>query len=187
MFKVKKGFFLIITLFTALPGFSQRKHTISGTIKDHSSGETLIGASVTLLENPESGALSNRYGFYSISAPADNYTLIASFSGYKNDTIKISLQQDMMQSIELIPEGTTLQEVVVTARRSDNITRTLPGVQKVSIEEIKNVPVLFGEKDILKTIQLLPGIKSGGDSALVGVPLKSGCRRLACLAGRQVS
>ena len=162
---MKKGLFLIITLFAGLTGFSQRKYTISGTIKDHNTGETLIGASVTLLENPESGALSNRYGFYSISAPTNNYTLIASYSGYKNDTLKISLQRDTMRSIELVPEGTQLQEVVVIARRSDNITQTLPGVQKVSIEEIKNVPVLFGEKDILKTIQLLPGIKSAGDGS----------------------
>jgi len=162
---VKKGLFLIITLFVGLTGFSQRTHTISGTIKDHNTGETLIGASVTLLENPESDALSNRYGFYSISAPAGYYTLIVSYSGYKNDTLKISLQRDTMRSIELVPVGTQLQEVVVVARRSDNITQTLPGVQKVSIEEIKNVPVLFGEKDILKTIQLLPGIKSAGDGS----------------------
>ena len=162
---MKKEIFLIITLFITQVCFSQQKHTISGTIKDQQTGETLIGASISLLEIPESGSVSNRYGFYSISAPSNNYSLIASFSGYKNDTIKISLQREQMLSIQLVPQSTKLQEVVITGRRGDNITLTLPGVQKISINEIKNLPVLFGEQDILKTIQLLPGIKSGGDGS----------------------
>lgn len=134
-------------------------------MKDQNTGETLIGASIVLLENPEMGVLSNGYGFYSITAPERNYTLVASFSGYKNDTLKVSLTKNIMLPVDLSPAGTELQEVVITARRNDNITRTLPGMQKLSIEEIKDVPVIFGEKDILKTIQLLPGIKSGGDGS----------------------
>lgn len=134
-------------------------------MKDQNTGETLIGASIILLENPEMGVLSNGYGFYSITAPERNYTLVASFSGYKNDTVKVSLTKNIMVPVNLSPAGTELQEVVITARRNDNITRTLPGMQKLSIEEIKDVPVIFGEKDILKTIQLLPGIKSGGDGS----------------------
>lgn len=144
--------------------FAQQKHTISGTIKDYNTGETLIGASIVLLENRELGVLSNGYGFYSITAPEKNYTLVASFSGYKNDTLKISLTKNMMLPIEMIPSVTQLQDVVISGRRND-ITRTLPGMQKLSMNEIKDVPVLFGEKDILKTIQLLPGIKSGGDGS----------------------
>lgn len=162
---MKKILSLIIALFATVSSFAQQKHTISGTITDKKTGETLIGASLVLLENPESGVLSNGYGFYSITAPENIYTLVISFSGYVSDTLKISLTKDVMQSIELIPKGTQLDEVVIKARRSDNITKTLPGVQKISINEIKNVPVIFGEKDILKTIQLLPGIKSGGDGS----------------------
>jgi len=162
---VKKGILLIITLLALNFCFAQQKHTISGTVKDQNTGETLIGASIVLLENPEMGVLSNGYGFYSITAPERNYTLVASFSGYKNDTVKVSLKKNIMLPVYLSPAGTELQEVVITARRNDNITRTLPGMQKLSIEEIKDVPVIFGEKDILKTIQLLPGIKSGGDGS----------------------
>src|SRR5665647_1261806 len=136
-FPVKKGLFIIIALLPGLLSFAQQKHTISGTIKDQQTGEALIGASVILSGSPSSGAVSNSYGFYSLSAPASNYILIASFSGYANDTLKISLTKDVMQSIELSPEGTQLQEVVVARRKNDNITHTLPGVQKVSIEEIK--------------------------------------------------
>ncbi|HET7117781.1 MAG TPA: TonB-dependent receptor [Hanamia sp.] len=161
---MKKGFLLIITLLAGHFCFAQQKHTISGTIKDYNTGETLIGASIVLLENRELGVLSNGYGFYSITAPEKNYTLVASFSGYKNDTLKISLTKNMMLPIEMIPSVTQLQDVVISGRRND-ITRTLPGMQKLSMNEIKDVPVLFGEKDILKTIQLLPGIKSGGDGS----------------------
>jgi len=162
---VKKGLFLIITLCVTHLCFSQKKYTISGTIKDQQTGETLIGATISLVGNSESGSVSNHYGFYSVSAPENNYTLVASFSGYKNDSIKISLQHDQMLTIQLVPQSTKMQEIVITARKGDNITQTLPGVQKISINEIKNVPVIFGEKDILKTIQLLPGIKSGGDGS----------------------
>ncbi|MGN6195255.1 MAG: TonB-dependent receptor [Ginsengibacter sp.] len=148
---------------SAFISFAQQKHTISGTVKDEKTGETLIGATISLLQSGT--VLTNSYGFYSITAPENNYTLIASFSGYANDTFQISLSKDVVLNIDLKPRGSELQEVVVVAKRSDNITRTLPGVQKLSMDEVKNVPVLFGEKDILKTIQLLPGIKSAGDGS----------------------
>jgi hypothetical protein len=162
---VKKGFFLTVTLLAGVLSFAQKKHTISGTVTDARTGETLIGANIILLENPGAGVLSNGYGFYSITAPENNYTLVASFTGYMNDTSKIFLTKDHMLALALTPQNTELEEIIVTGKRSDNITRTLPGMQKVSMEEIKNVPVLFGEKDILKTIQLLPGIKSAGDGS----------------------
>jgi len=162
---VKKGFFLIITLLVEHFCFAQQKHTISGTITDHKTGETLIGATIVLIENPDLSVLSNGYGFYSITAPEKNYILVASFSGYNNDTIKISLTKNMMLPIELTPAITQLQNIVISGRGNDNITQTLPGMQKLSMEEIKDVPVIFGEKDILKTIQLLPGIKSAGDGS----------------------
>lgn len=162
---MKKGFLLTVTLFSALLSFAQKKYTISGTVTDAKTGETLIGANIILLENHGIGVLSNGYGFYSITAPENTYTLVASFTGYGNDTVKVSLSKDQMVALALTPQSTELAEVIITGKRSDNITRTFPGMQKVSMEEIKNVPVLFGEKDILKTIQLLPGIKSAGDGS----------------------
>jgi len=162
---VKQGLFIIITLLGALLSSAQQKHTISGTITDQQTGETLIGATIRLLGNSGIGVLSNSYGFYSITAPENKYTMVVSFSGHKSDTLEITLNKDITHQFGLEPAGAQLNEVVVVARRNDNITRTLPGVQKISIEEIKNVPVIFGEQDILKTIQLLPGIKSGGDGS----------------------
>lgn len=142
---------------------AQTRHTISGTIRDKKSGETLIGASITLLEPPNPSALSNAYGFYSINAPAGDYRMVVSFTGYTNDTLTVSLSKDLVLPVALITEGAQLQEVVVTASKTNNVTKPLMGVQKISVNEIKDLPVIFGEKDILKTIQLLPGVQSGGD------------------------
>ncbi|MDP4214572.1 MAG: TonB-dependent receptor [Bacteroidota bacterium] len=138
--------------------------TVSGTIRDKRTGEVLIGASAILLEMPRSGMTSNSYGFYSLSARPGNYTLVVSFTGYRADTLKIVLDRDIRLPVGLIAGGTELQEVVISSiRRNDNVTRPLMGVQKLSTSDIRNVPVIFGEKDVLKTIQLLPGIQAAGD------------------------
>ena len=160
---MKKGIILIIHLLATLFSFAQQKYTISGTIKDKSTGETLIGATIVLVGKGGSVVLSNNYGFYSITAPENNYTLVASFSGYITDSIPINLHEDIVKMINMEPGGKALSEVVVMAKGSDNITQTFPGIQKVSMNEIKDVPVLFGEKDVFKTLQLLPGVKSVGD------------------------
>jgi hypothetical protein len=154
----------VLLLFHPFISEAQSRHTISGTIRDKNSGEGLIGASVLVLELPRTGALSNAYGFYSISVPDGSYTLIVSFTGYDPDTLHVSLTKNLNLPLSLVPTGAELQDVVVTARRKDqNVVQPLMGVQKLSMNEIKNIPVLFGEKDILKTIQLLPGIKAAGD------------------------
>ena len=162
---MNKVLFLAFFFFSSICVFAQQKHTISGTICDQKTGETLIGASITLLDNSNAVVLSNSYGFYSISAPVKDYALIVSYAGYVDDTLKISLTKDIKFSTGLSPISVDLENVTVTTKRRDNITQTLPGVQRLSMDEIKDIPVLFGEKDVLKTIQLLPGIKSGGDGS----------------------
>jgi hypothetical protein len=144
---------------------AQSRYTVSGTVRDNVSGETLIGASIILLEQPHSSALSNAYGFYSVNASRGNYKMVASFTGYQNDTLDIALTQDMVIPVNLAAGGLRLQEAVVTAIKNNNVSKPLMGVQKLSVSEIKDLPVLFGEKDILKTIQLLPGVQSGGDGS----------------------
>src|SRR6185312_1603610 len=145
-------------------GKAQPRHTVSGTIRDSASGETLIGASVLLIEQPQSAVLSNDYGFYSVNAGAGNYHLLITFAGYRSDTIPVLLDRDIVLPVQLSAAGATLQEVVVTGNKHDNnVSRPLMGVQKLSVTEIRDIPVIFGEKDILKTIQLLPGVQSAGD------------------------
>jgi hypothetical protein len=154
----------VLGLGCRLPALAQNRYTVSGTVRDHNTGEILIGASVSLLEIPRSGILSNAYGFYSISAPAGKYTLLVSFSGYQTDSLPINLHQNALIPIELTTGQ--LAEVVVSAqKKNDNVTRPLMGVQKLTVNEMKNIPVLFGEKDVLKTIQLLPGIQFAGDGS----------------------
>jgi hypothetical protein len=159
---------LILLLWTFFPFLlsAQARHSVSGTIRDQSSGETLIGASVAIINHPRSTVQSNSYGFYSLNAAAGKYTIIVSFAGYRNDTLEVSLDKDVVMAVSLSPADAQMQEVIVSANRNNaNVTKPLMGVQKLSVSEIKDVPVIFGEKDILKTIQLLPGVQSGGDGS----------------------
>ncbi len=162
---LKKIFYLILLLLPNLVfGQIKNKYTINGSILDKRTGEILIGANIKLSTQAGLGAVSNAYGFYSITAEEGAYTLVAGFAGFANDTISIFLTKNIELAISLNPSRSQLEEVVVNSRKkNDNITKALMGVQKLSINEIKNIPVLFGEKDVLKTIQLLPGIKSAGE------------------------
>lgn len=140
------------------------KNTVSGTIKDARSGETLIGTTVRVKELVATGTSANEYGFYSMTLPAGKYTLIVQYIGYLDDSIVVDLGQNVTRNIHLRPAESVLQEVEVSAnKQNDNITSAQTGVEKMDVKEMSKIPVLFGEKDIIKTMQLLPGIKSVGD------------------------
>src|SRR5260221_5522304 len=154
---------LIMLLPLALCAQPKHNYSVSGTIKDKKSGETLSGATVGFLEHP-GGIVTNSYGFYSITIPEGKYSMIISYSGYATDTIVLDLKQNTVINKMMSAGNTQLKEVVVAARKgSNNILKTPPGLQRLSMEDIQNVPVLLGEKDVLKAIQMLPGIKSAGD------------------------
>jgi hypothetical protein len=164
MTKTKSVLLFLIPLLLIHVARAQTRFTVSGTVKEKKSGELMIGCTIYLLEIPKSGTISNSYGFYSISAPAGSYTMIASFAGYRQDTVQVTLDKNMTLVIEMEQKTTELQEVVVSSKkRNENVIRPLAGVQKLSVSDIKNVPVIFGEKDVLKTIQLLPGVKAAGE------------------------
>ena len=152
-----------LLLMSPFASWSQGKVSLSGTISDKSTGEVLIGAAVIFQGEHGVGATTNAYGFYSITVPRGNYTILSSYIGYVADTIHISLKDNELRNMSLTPMTNQLEEVTVTSTEDNDIIAAPSGVQKLSMAEIKNVPVLFGEKDILKTIQLLPGIKSAGD------------------------
>ncbi len=165
-FRLQRALVFLLSTLSPFLLFAQARHTVSGTIRDQSSGETLIGASVAILNHPRSTVQSNSYGFYSLNAAAGKYTIVVSFAGFRNDTLEVSLDKDVIMGVSLSPADAQMQEVVVSANRNNaNVTKPLMGVQKLSVNEIKDVPVIFGEKDILKTIQLLPGVQSGGDGS----------------------
>ena len=153
-------------LFVSLTHLSiaQKRYTISGTITDVSSGETLIGATIRLQELPQSSSLSNSYGFYSVSAPEGRYLLTGSYVGYKTYTDTVSLNSDMVLPIAMQSQS-TLDEVVVSVNRKNNKNISSPqmGVEKLNMSQINQLPVVLGEQDVLKSITLMPGIKSSGE------------------------
>ena len=154
--------FLIITLNVS----AQTKYTISGYVKDIKTGEQLIGATLVIKEIPATGANTNAYGFYSITLPEGKYTLTTQFTGYQAKAEEIDLHKSIKLDFTLSDAETQLGEVVVTDEKKDqNITNTQMGVDKLDVQQIKNVPVFFGEKDVLKILQLLPGVKSAGDGS----------------------
>lgn len=149
----------IFIIFTASAAFSQN-FTLSGYVKDERSGETLVGVNVFNKENKQQGAATNNYGFYSLTLPKGVYNIKFSFVGFQDKEVKVDLNADQTLNVG-ITEGVELQEVVVTAQEKDkNVTRTEMGTVTLPIDNIKKTPVLFGEADVLKVIQLLPGVKS---------------------------
>ncbi len=162
-FMVKAVLLLLIILSTQV-ALSQKKITLSGSIKDESTGELLIGASVRIKELPQNGTASNSYGFYSLTIPEGDYTIIVTYIGYEN-----FLKQYPAHISETINFSLTaksiLKEVVISANKpnNDNVTSAQMGTEKLSMTQINNVPVVLGEKDILKTITLIPGVKSAGE------------------------
>jgi hypothetical protein len=142
----------------------QNKYTLSGTIESARSGETLIGANIVVAELKGVGASSNAYGFYSLTVPEGRYTFLVHYLGYRTKEDTIVLDQDRTVDFELTPEPIKVREVVVSGQRTNtNITSTEMATNKLEVREVKSIPVLLGEKDILKTIQLLPGIQSAGE------------------------
>lgn len=160
---MKKFILSLVCLAFLSVATAQNNFSISGIIKDKSSGEALIGATIQLLNQQNATIISNTYGYYSLSIPQGTFTLVASYVGYKDFIDTILVTKNRLLDIELSPQ-VVLQEIVITSKKKDNIiSNPLMGVQKINVNEIKSIPVLLGEKDILKTIQLLPGIKSAGE------------------------
>jgi hypothetical protein len=154
---------LLLTLLTSAIQ-AQDRYTISGTISDTASGETMIGALVAVVELPGKGAVSNEYGFYSLTLAPGKYTLLYQFTGFKSMQMTVNLQANLKIDVPMVAESTLLQAVEISAEGGNsNVTDAKMGVDKLDIKEINKLPVLFGERDILKSIQLLPGVKSAGE------------------------
>jgi outer membrane cobalamin receptor len=124
----------------------------------------MIGVNIYPAEDPSVGATCNEYGFYSLTLPQGKYHLVCSYLGYQNDTLLMDLKANVKMDRTISDDALKLQEVVVTAdKQDDNITKPQIGVEKLDMKEVAKLPVIFGEKDVLKTIQLLPGVKSAGE------------------------
>jgi hypothetical protein len=154
----------LLLLFSTNVLLAQQKYTISGTVKDKATGETMIGVSVYAQVPKSIGTICNNYGFYSLTLPEGKYHIICSFTGYKPDTLFIDLNANFKSDRFLSEISHKLSEVKITAKKNgDNLKNAEIGVDKIDVKEIERIPVVFGEKDILKTIQLMPGVKSAGE------------------------
>ena len=164
-FFLKKLLFIFISLICLLPPvLAQEKYTISGQIEDKASGERLFGANI--YESKElRGTTSNLYGFYSLTLPKDTHTIVISYVGFETITQKVYLDKNQTLNIQL-SSSVNLQEVVVSAEAAEKIhEQTQMSIAKVSMREIENLPALLGEKDLIKTVQLLPGVQSGSEGS----------------------
>ncbi|MEP2667411.1 MAG: TonB-dependent receptor [Cyclobacteriaceae bacterium] len=154
---------LLLLMLTPLVSFAQQKLTISGYIKDASNGEELIGVTVYVPEIA-SGAVTNVYGFYSITLAPGQYKLQYSYIGFASQTIEVDLSKNETRNIELAPDATELEEVVVSAERSDaNISNLQMSKRQINIDQVRKLPAVMGEVDIIKNIQMQPGVISAGE------------------------
>jgi hypothetical protein len=153
-------FFLLVTNV-----FSQEKYTLSGTIADKSSNETLIGASVYIKEL-QTGTTTNAYGFFSISLPKGTYTLQISYVSFNTMEQTVDLNQNIRKNFLLSADAQYLDEIIISETKTrTNIKRPEMSVNKLSIGEIKKMPVVLGEVDVLKSILQLPGVTNAGEGS----------------------
>src|SRR6218665_295610 len=160
--KIPFSFLFLLFFFV---GFSQEKFTLSGTISDANSNETLIGVNIFIPEI-KAATTTNEYGFYSITLPKGTYKVQISSVSFQTTTQTITLDKNIKNNFQLASNEEQLQEVVITdGRTATNTRKAEMSVNKLSIGAIKKMPVVMGEVDVLKSILLLPGVTNAGEGA----------------------
>lgn len=145
--------------------YAQEKFTLSGTITDSRTNETLIGVNI-IISDLQTGTVTNEYGFYSITLPSGKHTVQVSYLGYKTISEIIKLDSALTENFKLTEAVESLDEVVITDDVEKlNIKKPQMSVNSLSIKTIKNMPVVLGEVDVIKSITLLPGVTSAGEGA----------------------
>ncbi len=155
--KLKKILIYLVSVLTGISGIAQT-FTVSGTVTDKVTGETLIGATV-MDKNSGKGTITNSYGYYSLTLPGGEVVLRVSYVGYK--TIWDSISGNGDRRDYAMDPATSLEEVVITADRITGHKSSQMSAIEVPVEQLRSVPVIFGEADVLKALQLLPGVQSG--------------------------
>jgi hypothetical protein len=152
-----------IAMLFFLAASAQPKYTISGFVRDSATGETIIGATISVARVGKSVS-TNQYGYYSLTLDSGNYNLVASHVSFFAMNITMHLTAPLQQNIFLISKSAAMSEVVIYSRRRDaNVRNAQMGKVDLSMAQIKNIPAFLGEVDILKTIQLLPGVRNAGE------------------------
>jgi hypothetical protein len=158
-------FFIALFLIFSIQVRAQQtvKHTLSGYIKEAATGEAIIGATVSIRE-PLKGTATNTYGFYSLTTDQGEYELVVNYIGFEPHVQKIVLDKDIRLDVSMKPKSTETKTVVIEGERTDgNVTDVRMSVNKLDMKDVKQIPAFLGEVDVLKTIQLLPGVKGSGE------------------------
>ncbi len=156
---------VLCMLFTAVLS-AQDNYTVSGIVKEASNGETAFGASV-FLKGTSIGSVSNEYGFYSITAPKGTYALVVSYMGFEETSQEIVLDKDQKIDFEIKELSTQLEEIVIVAEETERASLKKPemSVSKLNIKTVKQMPVVLGEVDVIKSLQMLPGVTKNGEGS----------------------
>lgn len=163
--KLRTTFFISLFITLSFSCFSQQKFTLSGSISEASSNETLIGVTIAIKEL-QTGVTTNEYGFYSITLPKGNYQIIISYLGFKDIVQHIDLSKNQNINFKLIEHAEQLSEVIITEDVEKlNIRTPQMSVNTMSISTIKKIPAILGEADVIKSILLLPGVTNAGEGA----------------------
>ena len=170
-----KNQYIFFCLLFALSGYSiaqtKTSYTISGYVSEKGSKEHLPGVNI-YIPKLKTGTTTNTYGFYSITLPTDSVELIVSYVGFQSQSFKLFLDSNKPLDVSL--ETSQLQEVVVTSTKTERISQDVQMSKiDIPIEQIKNMPALLGEKDVMKTIQLLPGVQKGSEGS-TGIYVRGG-------------
>jgi hypothetical protein len=161
---MRRLIFTALSILLSISAFAQ-DFTLSGYLRDASTGEELLYATVSVAGTSQ-GVTTNLYGFYSLTLPKGSYQINFSYVGYETKTLSIDLTENITKDIELARASTQLEEVVVMAKNeNDNVTNTEVSVLSLDVKDIKKIPVIFGEQDILKTMQLLPGVSASSEGS----------------------
>ncbi len=160
---MRQLFLTLSFLSLLLTASGQDKFTLSGYVKDASTGEELIGVTVWV-DEIKNGTTTNFYGFYSVTLPAGDYTLNYSYVGYKSIQKTVTLSANTEFNIDLPSEALEIDGVVITDKPIDaNVTDIKMSRNELNVEQVKKLPALFGEPDIIKTVQMLPGVITAGE------------------------
>lgn len=162
---LKTQFCVIFLLLLAFPPitFAQQRYTLSGYLRDATSGEALIFATI-YPESLKTGATTNEYGFFSLSLPEGKYKIIFSYIGYQTIKRDLVFDRNLEENVSLSPKETNLEEITIIGKAKDNMIRQNEiGTVRLDVRELSTIPVFFGEQDILKSIQLMPGVSPVGE------------------------
>jgi len=163
---MKKIIPVVLILLSFLFASAQKKVSISGIVKEGKNGESLSGAIIIPDGQMQQAVSSNSYGFFSLAVLPGQHEITVQFVGFDKKVLNVLVNQDTVINVSLLDNEVTLKEATVTAKKqNDNVTNATMGMERLSMKEISTIPMLMGERDVLKSLQLLPGVKSAGEGS----------------------